>query len=64
MTPEMSRIEYGLRLDCAKQGCDPPHEDNGRVFFVGAQPFEDEPEVNGHAATWVKRMITAWEPAW
>jgi hypothetical protein len=50
--------EYGHRIDCAKQGCDPPHPDNGHVYPPN-QP------VNGHATTTVKHVITItdWTPA-
>jgi hypothetical protein len=62
------RIEWGLRLDCSLQGCDPPHGDNGRVIT-----FEDEvpaPDggpigfsINNHAAVRVSRKVSfsSWE---
>ena len=66
------KTEYGLMLDCAKQGCDPKHADDGRVFFESKPGpatinfFENAPKptINGHAATWVSRTVTytEWEP--
>jgi hypothetical protein len=65
--------EYGHRIDCAKQGCDPPHPDNGHVYpafaatgrlWTAARKPPNQP-VNGHATTTVKHVITItdWTPA-
>lgn len=55
---EMStRHEYTYVLDCAAQGCEPRHEDDGHI--VG--PFFDHPvapyRVNGHATKVVVREV-------
>ena len=60
------KTEYGLMLDCAKQGCDPKHQDDGRVFFeskAGQAVVKffrviAGQNINNHAATWVSRTFT------
>ncbi|TIC78792.1 hypothetical protein [Nocardioides sp. GY 10127] len=56
------RVEYGLRIDCALQGCDEPHFDNGDVL---RRRYErpTTTSVNGHAVTLVQRTVTwaEWE---
>lgn len=54
--------EYGLRLDCAANGCVTPHSDNGRVLpNLG---YTRRPtKINGHAVNLVRRSIGPWEPA-
>jgi hypothetical protein len=53
------RIEYAIRIDCEKNGCTPPHYDNGDVIFLGDDVrFQT---VNGHACTVMSRVIPAWE---
>ena len=48
------RIEFGRRIDCAKNGCTEPHADNGQV--TPARPGYGD-TMNGHALTWVKRTV-------
>jgi hypothetical protein len=57
-----TRTEYGLRINCNKQGCNPRHADDGDV--IARQRLEDiNPRhvVSGHAADLVKRTITISE---
>lgn len=64
-----SEVEYGLMLDCPKEGCWPYHADNGHVRFWRPGKHNLTPsalwdaKVNGHAATVVRRTITysPWE---
>ena len=62
----MSRTEYGLRVDCVRQGCDPFHDDNGRVVRITPESARTtvDPEVDGHAATVVRRRVrvSGWAP--
>lgn len=62
--------EYGKQLDCKAEGCDPIHEDNGRVIewserHWGQPNFTKPAVVNNHACRWVVRTITysKWHPA-
>ena len=60
--PNKGYVEWALRLDCAKEGCDPPHSDNGLIAFKGP----DKPRrrtINNHAATLVSRRILPWVEA-
>jgi hypothetical protein len=66
--PDTIRIEWGLRLDCTKNGCEPPHSDDGRVFphnqgmgTPTTRPKKAYP-INSHATTIVTRTIveTPW----
>jgi hypothetical protein len=61
--------EWGRRIDCAKNGCNPPHADDGWVSDL--PPHWPKPPdasldcvINNHATTWVKRTVTYgdWEP--
>lgn len=53
--------EYGLRVDCERQGCPTPHGDNGYVL-PRSLASEDVEAVNGHAVTFVVRDVvrTPW----
>lgn len=67
-------VEWAHRLDCEKNGCDPKHSDDGRLFPMIIQrnfrrvEAEDisastarryrDYTVNGHATTLVKRKVT------
>lgn len=58
-------VEWGLRVNCEKQGCDPKHADDGEVTPRPEKPTTRT--VNGHAADLVQRTvtITTWEqPSW
>lgn len=61
------RVEYGLQLNCAKNNCIEPHNDDGRVMPLNPKYDEIPPHpditVNGHAVTFVQRTITIgkWE---
>ena len=60
-TAEYVRVEFGRRLDCAAQGCDPLHADNGEVVpWIGQNvpDTSDSPTVSNHAAVWVERTVT------
>lgn len=51
------RVDYGLRFDCAANGCDKPCSDDAEVLPRGnAQPVIER--VNGHAVTAVQRTVT------
>lgn len=61
--------EYGYQIDCTKNGCQPPHTDNGRVYpaftaagrlWNAARKPANQP-INGHATTTVKHVITITE---
>lgn len=60
-------VEYGLRVDCEKNGCAEPHHDNGVVINLSEfQPFTNpreretwkESRLGKHAAERVARIIT------
>jgi hypothetical protein len=62
-------VEYGIMLDCDKQGCDPKHGDHGLVTSrhpsreqVDQYKIEGRWYVNNHAATLVYRTRSPWEP--
>lgn len=54
-------IEYGLKLDCVKSGCDPLHEDHGRVFYVSGEK-QRAIKAGKHMLRPVRRVrtITPW----
>lgn len=61
--------QYGLRLDCEANGCDPKHRDHGYVYFVdGEPPSPGEHRLGGfggeHACEKVTRTVTygEWVP--
>lgn len=49
--------EYGLRIDCKRNGCTEPHGDDGMVLPRGIESEAIE-RVNGHAVTFVVRDVT------
>lgn len=51
------RMDYGVRIDCARNGCEKPHGDDGMVLPRGDQEPVIE-SVNGHAVTAVVRTVT------
>lgn len=65
--------QYGYRVDCAKEGCDPPHADDGRVIVFNLLEMQSNrglwrdgkptqsPKFNGHETTLVRRSIGMWE---
>jgi hypothetical protein len=65
--------EYGRRIDCAKNGCETPHADDGDVMPIPQSWMTGEDGdwqtkswvgvVNNHAVTLVKRTIiySNWE---
>jgi hypothetical protein len=64
------RTEWGLMLDCEKNGCNPHHEDDGRVHLWPDRNHAGRTsrprsayKINGHATRIVKRaiMTTPWE---
>lgn len=60
--------QWGARMSCALNGCDPVHTDDGRVFFepdrASAASLAAE-GVNGHASELVHRivMFPEWQVA-
>lgn len=55
--PERVRTDYGLRIDCGRNGCTDPCTDDGLVLARGnAQPTVER--VNGHVVTAVERTVT------
>lgn len=52
-----TRTEYGYRFDCVKQGCERPHENADLVYQTTANVVHSWTKVNGHAITWVKRLV-------
>lgn len=59
LTTESAEVthEYGLRIDCARNGCEEPHGDDGYVLPRGIESEAIE-RVNGHAVTFVVRSVT------
>lgn len=49
--------EYGLRIDCERNGCIKPHGDDGMILPRGLESEAIE-SVNGHAVTFVVREVT------
>lgn len=58
------RTDYGLRIDCAKNGCAEPHGEDGEVLPRGRSLPVTE-WVNGHAVSPVERTVTysTWRPS-
>lgn len=50
-------FEYAVRIDCAKNGCETPHNDDGLVWSGGGRLRLLPQEVNRHAVTRVRRLI-------
>lgn len=64
-----TRTEWGLRLDCTLNGCDPPHADNGRVFSFEVEiprGYDGGYWVNSHKCRLVSRTVTysTWVSVW
>lgn len=62
---EATRVEYARRIDCAANGCEEPHADDGMVLPPSTycqRPAPGSPQtvykVNGHVVTWVQRTVT------
>lgn len=60
--------EYGIMLDCDKQGCTPRHSDHGLIAYWNPSRVQVETRkvdgkwwINNHAASLVSRIIPAWE---
>ena len=54
-------FEYAVRIDCVKNGCKTPHNDDGLVWSDGGRLRSLPQEVNRHAVTRVRRPIGMWE---
>ena len=56
--------EYGLRIDCARNGCPEPHEEDGTVLPRTSFSAHTE-RVNGHAVAFVVRDVarSSWRAA-
>ncbi len=68
-------IEYALRMNCAKQGCEAElgyiHSDDGDIYCEnGVQPLPnnewvadrmERATINGHACDVVARVMPAWQ---
>jgi len=52
--------EYGLRVNCAMNGCGVPHSDDGVVLLRSMDAMSIE-KVNGHLVTPVVRSVTRSE---
>lgn len=59
MRNNVERVEYALRIDCAKNGCDPKHGDDGTIIPLGADEGGTT-TINGHACVRLSRVIPAW----
>lgn len=56
-------VEYSYRIDCAANGCDPVHANDGELVGSIRATLEDVPRrVNSHAVTPVERVVGAWKP--
>lgn len=53
-------------VDCEKNGCHPPHSDDGRVLSYTTQSTDENlpTTINGHACTTVIRSVVRapWRP--
>lgn len=63
---ERATVEWGVMLDCDKQGCQPHHADHGRIYetITERQAFSEQHLiVMGHACSLVRRTVTYsdWE---
>jgi hypothetical protein len=54
-------FEYAVRIDCAKNDCETPHDDDGLVWSDGGRLRLLPQEIKGHAVTRVRRLIGDWE---
>ena len=57
--------QFGIRMDCAKTGCDPVHVDDGRIMVTRNAHEADEMErygIAGHGAVAVTRVVKL--PEW
>lgn len=52
--PEGVRLQYASRINCKKNGCTVPHEDDGRIIFTGDERIES---FNGHAVDVMLRTV-------
>jgi hypothetical protein len=62
--------QWALVLDCALNGCDLPHTDNGEFYCVSTASGDVSPNtirrnINGHACRLVRRFVVLreWENA-
>lgn len=63
-----AHTEWAVAIDCAKNGCEPPHSDDGWVsaFVESSLPdllehYGKDPKINNHAATIMWREIPAFQ---
>lgn len=57
--------QFGVRMSCSLNGCDPVHSDDGRVFLEpdkAAAELLAEQGINGHASEVVHRVVVF--PTW
>ena len=47
-------LQYAARINCEKQGCRHPHEDDGTVYFLGDERVES---IQGHAVDVLIRTV-------
>lgn len=58
--------QFAIKISCEKQGCSPPHGDNGQIFLCG-DPMEAakyaREGLGGHAYELVTRVVSypEWE---
>lgn len=52
-------VEIGRRVDCAANGCETPHSDDGMIMM-----YHPKATNNGHVLTFVERTVTYsdWTP--
>ena len=55
------RWEWGYALDCGLNGCDPAHDDDGRLYRLAGEEPGDAPNVNGHRTSPCRRWVGPWE---
>lgn len=55
---ERVEIQLAHRIDCAKNGCEQPHSDDGQVIRWPDETRRHDIHINGHVATAVERRVT------
>lgn len=58
-----SRVEWGLRVACDLEECDPPHIDDGKVWQITKPPrgVDVDLSMNGHKTRIVTRRVESGE---
>jgi len=50
--------EYGQKIDCDAEGCNPPHVDRDMIIPSLSQSHE---RINGHLIKQVRRWVSSWQ---